>query len=128
MPRRLFTTYAMLPRGGSDAPPPPSPPPPPLLLQELAPLHSEEEEDSDDEEFLAQLPMDAEAEEAATEQRTILASFKTQRRDQSAQELMAAERRAASARLAEEHAAAHADAYRRNIEEPRATMVAAEQR
>jgi hypothetical protein len=41
--------------------------------------------DSDDEEFLAQLPTDVEAEEAAVEQRAILASFKMQRRDQSAQ-------------------------------------------
>jgi hypothetical protein len=35
------------------------------------------EEDSDEEEFLAQLPMDAEAEVAAAEQRAILASFET---------------------------------------------------
>jgi hypothetical protein len=38
------------------------------------------------------------------EQRAILASFETQRRDQSSQELMATERRAAAARLAEDHA------------------------
>jgi hypothetical protein len=41
---------------------------------------------------------------------------------------MAAERRAAAARLAEEHAAAHADAHRCNIEAARAAMAAAEQR
>jgi hypothetical protein len=41
---------------------------------------------------------------------------------------MTAERRAAAARLAEEHAAARADAHRRNIEAVRATMAAAEQR
>jgi hypothetical protein len=41
---------------------------------------------------------------------------------------MAAKRRAALARLAEEHAAAHADAHRCNIEALRATMAAAEQR
>jgi hypothetical protein len=41
---------------------------------------------------------------------------------------MAAERRAAAARLAEDHAAACADAYRRNIEAARATMAVAEQR
>jgi hypothetical protein len=40
---------------------------------------------------------------------------------------MAAERRAAAARLAEEHVAARADAHRRNIEAGRAAMVAAEQ-
>jgi hypothetical protein len=51
-----------------------------------------------------------------------------QRRDQSAQELMAAERRATAARLAEEHAAAHADAHRRNIEAARAAMPTTEQR
>jgi hypothetical protein len=41
---------------------------------------------------------------------------------------MAAERRAASARLAEDHAAACADAHRRNIEAARAAMAVAEQR
>jgi hypothetical protein len=41
---------------------------------------------------------------------------------------MAAERRAAAARLAEDHAAARADAHRRNIEATRAAMVEAEQR
>jgi hypothetical protein len=84
MPRRLFTTYTMLPRGGSGAPPPPLPPRP----QEPAPPQGEEKEDSDEEEFLAQLPTDAEAEEATVEQRAILESFETQRHDQSAQELM----------------------------------------
>jgi hypothetical protein len=54
--------------------------------------------------------------------------FETQRRDRTMQELMAAERRAAAARLAEDHAAAHADAHRRNIEAARAMMAEAEQR
>jgi hypothetical protein len=40
---------------------------------------------------------------------------------------MAAERRAAAARLAEEHAAARTDAHRRNIKVARAAMAAAEQ-
>jgi hypothetical protein len=120
----------MLPRGGSGAPPPPSPPPPPPPLppQEPAQPQGEEEEDSDEEEFLAQLPTDAEAEEAAVEQRAILASFETQRRDRSAQELMATERRAATARLVEDHVAARANAHRRNIEAARAAMAAAKQR
>jgi hypothetical protein len=118
MPRRRFITYAMLPRGGSDAPPPPPPPPP----QEPAPPHGEEEEDSDEEEFLAQLPTEAEAKEAAAEQRAILASFETQRRDRSVQELMAAERRVAAARLVEDHAAARADAHRCNIKAARVAM------
>lgn len=125
MPRRLLTTYAMLPRGGSGAPPAPPLPPPP---QDPAPPQGEEEEDSDDEEFLAELPTDAEAEEAAAEQRAIVASFETQRRDRAAQELMAAERRAAAARLAEDHTAARADAHRRNIEAARAAMAEDERR
>jgi hypothetical protein len=83
MPRRLFTIYAMLPRGGTDAPPPPPPPPPPL--QEPAPSQGDEEEDSDNEEFFVDLPTDAESEEAAVEQRAILTSFEMRRRDQLAQ-------------------------------------------
>jgi hypothetical protein len=70
--------------------------------------------------------MDAEAEEATAEQRAIVASFETQRRDRAAQELMAAERRAAAARLAEDHTAAHADTHRRNIEAARAAIAEAE--
>jgi hypothetical protein len=66
----------MLPCGGSDVPPPPPP-----LPQEPGLTQGDEEEDSDKEEFLAQLPMDAEAEEATAEQREIIASFETQRRD-----------------------------------------------
>jgi hypothetical protein len=69
-----------------------------------------------------------ESEEAAAEQRTILASFETRHHDQSVKEFMASERRAAAARLAEEHAAARADAHRHNIEAVRAAMAAAEQR
>jgi hypothetical protein len=74
------------------------------------------------------MPTNAEAEEATVEQRAILASFEAYRRDPSTQELMATERRAAAARLAEEHAAARADAHRHNIEVARAAMAAAEQR
>jgi hypothetical protein len=111
----------MLPRGGSGAPPAP-PLPPPLPPQDLAPPQGEKEEDSDDEEFLAELPTDAEAEEAAAEQRPIIASLETQRRDRVVQELMAAERRAAAARLAEDHTDARADAHRCNIEAARAAM------
>jgi hypothetical protein len=117
----------MLPRGGSGTPPAPPPPPPLLPLpQDPALLQGEEEEDSDDEEFLTELPTDTEAEEAATEKRAIIASFETQHRDRAVQELMAAERRAAAARLAEDHTAARADAHRRNIEAARAAMAEAE--
>jgi hypothetical protein len=41
---------------------------------------------------------------------------------------MAAERRAAAARLAKDHTAAHADAHRRNIKAARAAMAEAERR
>jgi hypothetical protein len=40
---------------------------------------------------------------------------------------MAAERRAVAARLVKDHAAAHADAHRRNIDATRAAMAEAEQ-
>jgi hypothetical protein len=120
----------MLPRGGSGAPPAPAPPPPlpPPPLQDPVPPQGEEEEDSDDEKFLAELPTDAEAEETTAEQRAIIASFETQRHDRAAQELMAAERRAASARLAEDHTTARTDFHRRNIEAARAAMAEAERR
>jgi hypothetical protein len=95
-------------------------------LRRITPPQGEGEEDSDDEEFLAELSMDAEAEEAATEQRAIVASFEMQHRDWAAQELMAAERRAAAIRLAEDHTAARADAHRCNIEAARAAMAKAE--
>jgi hypothetical protein len=57
--------------------PPVPPTPPPLPLQDPAPLKGDEEKDSDEEEFFADLPMDAELEEAAVEQRAILALFET---------------------------------------------------
>jgi hypothetical protein len=50
------------------------------------------------------------------------------RRDRAAQELMAAERRAAAARLVEDHAIACADAHRRNIKATRDAMAEAERR
>jgi hypothetical protein len=62
------------------------------------------------------------------EQRAILASFEMQHRDRAAQELMAAERRAAAARLAEDHAATRTNAHRRNIEAARVALAEAEQR
>jgi hypothetical protein len=105
MHRRIITTYAMLPRGATSAPPPPPLPPP----QELAPSQGNEEEDSDDEEFFTDLPTDTESEEAAAEQRAILMSFETWHRDQSVQEFMAIERRAAAAKLTDKHAAARTD-------------------
>jgi hypothetical protein len=54
--------------------------------------------------------MNMEAKEAAAEQRDILASFETRRRDETVQQFMAAERRVAAARLADAHATAGADA------------------
>jgi hypothetical protein len=76
MHRRLFTTYAMLPRGGTGVPPPPPPSP-----QEPALPQGDEVEDSDDEEFFTDLPTDAESEEVTAEQRAILTSFEMRRRD-----------------------------------------------
>jgi hypothetical protein len=70
--------------------------------------------------------MATEAEEATAEQRAIVASFEMQRHDRAAQELMVTERRAAAARLVEDHAAARTDAHRCNIEAVRAAMVEAE--
>jgi hypothetical protein len=82
MHRHPITIYDMLPHGGSDAPiPPPRPPPPSSPPQEPARPQGDEEEDSDDEEFFTNLPMDAESEEDTAEQRAILASFETRRRD-----------------------------------------------
>jgi hypothetical protein len=58
----------MLPRGGFGVPPaPPPPPPPPPPPQDPTLPQGEEKEDSDNEEFLAELPTDVEAEEAAAD-------------------------------------------------------------
>jgi hypothetical protein len=57
--------------------------------------------DADDLAYL-ELPTDEEAAESAAEQRALMASFETQRRNESARRLMAAERRAAAA-----HQSAH---------------------
>jgi hypothetical protein len=122
MPCCLITTYATLSRGGSGAPPPPLQPP-----QEPALPRVDEKEDTDGDEFFADLPTDVEAEEAAAEQRAILASFETRRRDETAQQFMAAERRAGAAMLADAHATARSDIHRRNIETARAAMAKAEQ-
>jgi hypothetical protein len=65
-------------------------------------------------------------EEATMEQRAIVASFKTQRHDRVAQELMATKRRAAAARLAKDHVATCTDAHRRNIKVARAAMAEAD--
>jgi hypothetical protein len=62
----------------------------------------------------AHLPTDAEAEEAVAEQRVILVSFETQCHDWVAPELM-------------DHAAAHANTHRRNMEAVRAAMAEAKQ-
>jgi hypothetical protein len=67
-----------------------------------------------------------EAEEATAEQRVIVASFEMQRHERVAQGLMASERRAAAARLVEDHTAARADAHRHNIKAARVAMAKAE--
>jgi hypothetical protein len=72
------------------------------------------------------LPDDSEAEEAATEQSALLASFEMQRRNETAWHFIVADRRASAERVAEAHAAAYARAHRRNVEVARATMEATE--
>jgi hypothetical protein len=87
----------------------------------------DDEEDSDEEELYAGLPDDAAAREATAEQRTLLASFETQHRDESAWHFMHAWRTVAAKRLGDAQATAHATAHRRNIEAARAAMAAAKE-
>jgi hypothetical protein len=82
-----------------------------------------------------ELPTDEEAAESAAEQRVLMASFETQRRNESAQHLMAGERKAAADELAVSHQSARQSARRRNlaaVDEARAAenraTVAAERR
>jgi hypothetical protein len=63
----------------------------------------------------ASLPTDEEAAESAAEQRALMASFETQRRDEAAWRLRAAERRAAADDLAAAHQSAYQSAYLRNL-------------
>jgi hypothetical protein len=58
------------------------------------------DDDDLDADFLVELPTDPEAAEAAAERRALMASFEMQHRDQSARQLMVAERRVAADRLA----------------------------
>jgi hypothetical protein len=58
------------------------------------------DDDDMDADFLAELSTDPEATEAAAERRALMASFEMQHRDQSARQLMVAERRVAADRLA----------------------------
>jgi hypothetical protein len=95
----------MLGRAKSGAPPPPPP-------QEPAPQAGEEDEE-DDEFFAGLLDDDV--------------SVKCQHRNEAARHFMVAERRAATERVAEAHAATRAIAHRRNIEVAGAAMAAAEQ-
>jgi hypothetical protein len=69
--------------------------------------------DADDLAYL-ELPTDEEATESAAEQRALMASFETQRRDEAARRLMAAERRAA-ADLAATHQSARQSTYLCNL-------------
>jgi hypothetical protein len=64
--------------------------------------------DADDLAYL-ELPTDEEAAESAAEQRALMASFETQRHNESARRLMAAERRAAA------HQSARQSAFIRNL-------------
>jgi hypothetical protein len=62
-----------------------------------------------------ELPTDQEAAESAAEQRALMASFETQRHDESAQHLMAAGRREAAGDLVAVHRSARQSAYLRNL-------------
>jgi hypothetical protein len=70
--------------------------------------------DTDDLAYL-ELPTDEEAAESAVEQRALMASFETQRRDESARCLMAAERRAAVDDLAAAHRSSRRSAHIWNL-------------
>jgi hypothetical protein len=80
--------------------------------------------DADDLAYL-ELPTDEEAMESAAEQRALMASFETQRRNESARRLMAAERRAAADDLAAAHQSARQSAYLRNLAADKLRAVAA---
>jgi hypothetical protein len=104
--------------GGSDA----SPPPP----HRHRPQAGEDKEE--DEEIFTNWPDDGEAEEAAAEQRTLLAPLESQHRDTAYRLFMVAERRAVAERVAEAQAVARAASHRRNVQAARAAMAASEQR
>jgi hypothetical protein len=70
--------------------------------------------DTDDLSYL-KLPTDEEAAESAAELRALMASFETQRHDEAARRLMAAERRAAADDLAAAHQSACQSEYLRNL-------------
>jgi hypothetical protein len=70
--------------------------------------------DADDLAYL-ELPTDEEVTESAVEQRALMASFETQRRDESARRLMTAERRAAADDWTAAHQSARQSAYLRNL-------------
>jgi hypothetical protein len=70
--------------------------------------------DADDLAYL-ELPTDEEVAESAAEQRALMASFETQRRDESARRLMAAERRAVADDLAAAHQSSRRSAYLWNL-------------
>jgi hypothetical protein len=70
--------------------------------------------DDDDLAYL-ELPTNEEATESTTKQRALMASFKTQRRDESARRLMAAERRAVADKLAVSQQRARQSAYLCNM-------------
>jgi hypothetical protein len=71
-------------------------------------VHLDDDLDTDDLTYL-ELPTDEEAAESTTEQRALMASFKMHHRDEAAQCLMAADRRASV------HQSAHQSAYLHNL-------------
>jgi hypothetical protein len=87
-------------------------------------VHLDDDLDADDLAYL-ELPTDEEAMESAAEQRALMASFETQRRNESARRLMAAERRAAADDLAAAHQSARQSAYLQNLAADKLRVVAA---
>jgi cytochrome c5 len=81
---------------------------------------------NDDDLAYLKLPTNEGATEVAVEQRALMASFETQRRDESARRLMTAERRTAADRLAVTHQRVCHSAHRRNMAAAREAREAAE--
>jgi hypothetical protein len=82
--------------------------------EEYMHLDDDDDLDTDDLAYL-ELPTDEEAAESAAEQRVLMASFKTQRRDEAARRLMVPERRTVADDLAAVQQSAHQSAYLHNL-------------
>jgi hypothetical protein len=79
-----------------------------------------------DKDELAYLPDDSEAEEAASKQRALMASFETKHRVDSTRHFMITETRATIARVATAHAGAFQLGHHQNVAAAREVMAASE--